>query len=334
MPKKITWLRLTEGSTVDVPAQEHAKFVLFKRGKVKTESDGAHPASHYAFVPDPDMPSTWKLRIDDASHVAAAAAALGPGYRGNKVQIPSGDIAAVRAKVRAAWHKFFPDRPDDEMPSGLKGKSAGGHPRGDMMEDHEKQLADLQKRLDTLKSQVTTMSSAIDAAGFKLDGEKLVEKTEDDIYKGVPEAIRKQMEADKAEREQLRKQLADAKDREETAVLKAQAGKLEKLSAKPEEVVDLLKKLDSEGRDSLMRILRSADELVGKGAEILQKGNGQDGEPAEDDPVAKVMVMVQELRKSNADMSDAQAKSEVFSKHPELYTAYRDATEVRVATRR
>jgi len=86
---------------------------------VATKSEGAagdFPASAYAYVPDPDKPSTWKLRLKaspnggyDVGIVGAAVAALGKGFRGNKVQIPAGALAAVRAKVRSAWVQLHPD---------------------------------------------------------------------------------------------------------------------------------------------------------------------------------------------------------------------------------
>lgn len=77
-------------------------------------------ASGWAYVPDPEKPSTWKLNISDARHVAAAVAALGKGFRGNKVSIPAEDLAAVKSKVRAAYSKFFPD---NDVPPVLKSVS-------------------------------------------------------------------------------------------------------------------------------------------------------------------------------------------------------------------
>lgn len=74
-------------------------------------------ASAYAYTPDKEKTSTWKLRIDDANHVRAAVAALGEGFRGNKVEIPSDDLASVKSKVRSAYRKFFPD---NETPEVLK----------------------------------------------------------------------------------------------------------------------------------------------------------------------------------------------------------------------
>lgn len=102
---------------------------LVRAAETKTEDGHAYPASAFAYVPDPESPSTWKLRLEnadgdlDATLVGAAAAALGPGYRGQTVDLPDGDRAAVVAKVRAAWTKLHPDAADDEMPDGIK-KSA------------------------------------------------------------------------------------------------------------------------------------------------------------------------------------------------------------------
>jgi hypothetical protein len=97
-------------------------------------------ARDYAYTPDKSKPSTWKLRLTtkpgadpDAGMVGAAAAALGPGYRGQKVDIPDADRSAVKARVRAAWKKANPDKLADDMPSGIKeakevaAESAGLH---------------------------------------------------------------------------------------------------------------------------------------------------------------------------------------------------------------
>lgn len=83
----------------------------------KKEGDETLSASAYAYVPDPEKSSTWKLRIDDANHTRAAVAALGEGFRGNKVQIPAEDLPAVKRKVKAAYKKFFPE---NEIPTILK----------------------------------------------------------------------------------------------------------------------------------------------------------------------------------------------------------------------
>lgn len=83
----------------------------------KKEGNEQLSASDFAYVPNPESVSTWKLRIDSASHVSAAVAALGKGFMGNKVQIPAKDLPAVKRKVAAAYRKFFPD---NELPPVLK----------------------------------------------------------------------------------------------------------------------------------------------------------------------------------------------------------------------
>lgn len=94
----------------------------------KKEGDaGNFPSSDYAYVPDPNKPSTWKLRLTatpggkpDSGIVGAAVAALGKGFRGNKVAIPAGDLAAVKAKVKSAWKTANPDKEDEDLPPVLK----------------------------------------------------------------------------------------------------------------------------------------------------------------------------------------------------------------------
>jgi hypothetical protein len=75
----------------------------------KKEGEETLRASSFAYVPDKDKPSTWKLRIDDATHVRSAVAALGKGFRGNKVEIPADEKDSVIRKVRKAYKKFYPE---------------------------------------------------------------------------------------------------------------------------------------------------------------------------------------------------------------------------------
>ena len=94
----------------------------------KSEGEaGDFPASDYAYVPDPEHPSTWKLRLTstpggsaDPTIVGAAVAALGPGFRGQKVEIPSSDLPGAKAKVRAAWLKAHPDAKPADVPEAIK----------------------------------------------------------------------------------------------------------------------------------------------------------------------------------------------------------------------
>ena len=100
---------------------------LVKAAPTKTEAGTAFPAEAYAYVPDPESPSTWKLRLwetpdsrETARQVGMAVAALGPGFRGNKVDIPAADLPKVKAKVRAAWAKANPGKDAKDAPTVLK----------------------------------------------------------------------------------------------------------------------------------------------------------------------------------------------------------------------
>lgn len=89
---------------------------VFAEAQCKTEGGVCYPAGDYAYVPDANAPSTWKLRLTEApgaeptaAQVGRAVAALGKGFRGNKVEIPADDLAAVKAKVKAAWKATHED---------------------------------------------------------------------------------------------------------------------------------------------------------------------------------------------------------------------------------
>ena len=79
----------------------------------KTEGGSEYNASAFAYVPDPGIPSTWKLRLEESpGHVTiaqlgrAAAAFSAGGFRGNRVEIPSADVAKAKARIRAAYRKM------------------------------------------------------------------------------------------------------------------------------------------------------------------------------------------------------------------------------------
>ena len=75
-------------------------------GAKVTNGDGLGPDA-FAVVGDPDKPSTWQLRIDDAEHISGAIQALSPaGFRGQKVELDSGTRAGAIRKIRAAINKL------------------------------------------------------------------------------------------------------------------------------------------------------------------------------------------------------------------------------------
>jgi len=93
---------------------------------MKTEDGVQYPQVAFAYAPDPDTPSGWKLRLWEdpekkvtRKQLGAAAAALSPGgFRGQKVQIPSTDLPAVKRRIRAEYRKL--DVADEEMSPWVK----------------------------------------------------------------------------------------------------------------------------------------------------------------------------------------------------------------------
>jgi hypothetical protein len=171
---------------------------LNKDGECQTQGGQCFPASDYAYVPDRTKPSTWKLRLTstpggkpDSGIVGAAAAALGPGFRGRKVQIPSSARGAVVSRVRAAWRAANPDRGAEDMPGALS--------KGDNM------------TLEELELQVTKQDETIaelHKRNASLDAENALviqmTKRERKLYASMEDAVRKEfMDADVQKRAQM-----------------------------------------------------------------------------------------------------------------------------------
>ncbi len=93
--------------------------------KVTKREDGIDfPAEAYAYVPDPEKPSEWKIRLwedmeqkETVAQIGRAMAAFSPGgFRGQKVEIPAEDKDKVKTKIVEAWKRVNPDRDVSEMP--------------------------------------------------------------------------------------------------------------------------------------------------------------------------------------------------------------------------
>jgi hypothetical protein len=107
------------------------------KAEMKTEGGVKYPASDFAYVPDVDKPSTWKLRMSEGqpgnitkAQLGRAAAAFSPGgFRGQKVEIPSGDVAKVKAKIRAEYSKLGVEV--DDIPPAIKERELMVYKSGD-----------------------------------------------------------------------------------------------------------------------------------------------------------------------------------------------------------
>jgi len=100
--------------------------IIKEQAAMKTEDGVKFPAAAFAYVPDAEKPSSWKLRLWEdpekkvtRAQLGRAAAALSPGgFRGQKVAIASVDLPAVKRKIRAEYRKL--DVEDEDIPRWVK----------------------------------------------------------------------------------------------------------------------------------------------------------------------------------------------------------------------
>lgn len=92
-------------ATPDEPMEPTAVIVL--EGKSDPDPD------LFAYVPDKDHPSTWKLPIPDLAHVADAITAIGPGLRGQKASIPKSDMPDVMTALKKRIMTLTADGSDE-----------------------------------------------------------------------------------------------------------------------------------------------------------------------------------------------------------------------------
>ena len=118
------------------------------KAEVKTEDGLEYPAAAFAYAPEADTPSGWKLRLwetpelkETRRQVGMAVAALGPGgFRGNRVQIPSDDLPGVKRRVLNAWLKVWPDKERGDAPRVLLSTTRVTHTAADRKETMTERL--------------------------------------------------------------------------------------------------------------------------------------------------------------------------------------------------
>lgn len=86
-------------------AYQRALYANVEEKASKTDGGAEYSAGAYLYTPDKEQPSTWKLRIEETpgkvtvAQLGRAAAALGPGFRGNRVQMPADARRAAAKKL-------------------------------------------------------------------------------------------------------------------------------------------------------------------------------------------------------------------------------------------
>jgi len=317
-----------------------------------TKSEGGRNffASDYAYVPDPQKPSTWKLRLTntpggapDPRIVGAAVAALGKGFRGQKVQLPAADRGRVRARVRAAWLKANPEKSREDLPNILKSDT------------EEKPMADEKTALEEevqkgeLEEEQTPKSEEVEKAKVSkqppMPSEEEEEEEEEKMKKAKMKkadeaseevtiskadyekqqkeiaAIRKEQAETKAELEAERKARANEK-----AIAKA-AEDYPNLPVKSDELGPMVQAvheaLTKEQAETFERILKAADEAIAatKAFEDAKGGSFQLSEAGS--AYARIKEIAKSIvEKSENGMTEAQAFVRATEENPRLYDEY------------
>jgi len=115
-----------------------AQDILAKQTKAVTKTDNGvkFTAAAYLYVPDPDKPSTWKLRIQETPgkvtvrQLGRAAAALSPkGYRGRRVSLPADDRRVCAKKLISKYRGL--NVSDVDIPDYLWGIAGMAKPKAE-----------------------------------------------------------------------------------------------------------------------------------------------------------------------------------------------------------
>jgi len=191
-------------SEENLMALENADAVAVAEAVTKREDGEDFPAEAFAYVPDREMPSTWKLRLWDSladketvAQVSRAVSALRPsGFRGNKVQIPREDMPAVKRKIAAAWRKVNgPDRP---VPDILK-ESAEFE-----MEDFEDDILEVIENLNIDLSAESDVEEAAEEVGEEIqDATEELEEAEMEASEEIVEEADEEENADEEQPEDV-----------------------------------------------------------------------------------------------------------------------------------
>jgi len=359
MPRRLKKLHITRVDRVDDPANPDARIVLFKSAifdKATKREDGQDfPPQAFAYVPDPESPSTWKLRLWDdlsqretAAQVGRAVAALGPaGFRGNRVQLPDADRPQVVAKIRAAWRRV--NDPDRDLPDvlkahdDLKGVTMPDEPTNTLnLDDADAVTAFLEGMMalrDEQPAAPEVTDEAIAEAIAEMDTEQLVaaskgrvapvveddtEPTVEDILKAadprVAELIRKGQENEV----RIAKMEAAARLDGFVAVAKSD---MPSLSETADEIGRLLADVatalgsdDHELVKTLTRVLKAASAQAEKADDVLMKSSGSNPVSA-DSAQGEIERRAADLAKSKG-ISMAQATRDVLTADPALLTRH------------
>lgn len=180
------------------------------------------------------------------------------------------------------------------------------------------EMAELEKKVKDLEAKT--------AAPPKEDDEE--------IWKGVPPAIRNRFDAIQRDRDEMEKKAKGEKDEREVQEWTQKVSKLKYVQAVPQHFGKVMKKVAEnapEEADEVLRILQHADDLIDKGAIFNEIGRTRKNHTEVGDAtnvVARVLALAGDYQQVDQKLSKAAAIEKVFKNKPDWYVPYKRETQI------
>jgi hypothetical protein len=189
----------------------------------------------------------------------------------------------------------------------------------------QEEMLALEKKVETLEVSVAKGGAAP------------VDSKSDEIWKGVPAAIRNRFDAMEKERDEWVNKAKEEKDRHDTHAWIEKCRKFQYLQITPEHFGKVMKSVaehDQTDAEEIERILERADDVIGKGtvfAELGRRNNGSNAHPADATNItARVENLAEDFMKLDKNLSKPDAITKVFNEHPDWHRAWRQEQTSRV----
>lgn len=297
MPQQLSDMTIDEISIVDDPANEQSRVLIVKAKSQFT------PCADCA---SPDKCAEMQKCAASMQKANSDTASKGQAMTGGNSVDP--DAAALAA---ASFQEFQMD---------IENLSKA-------LEDAEAKLGALEKRADEAEGKLKDAEDVIKAKDAEIETlKKSAEKpapepTEEEVYKSLPEAVRKQLDAAKEATEALAKMKAEAEQTE--AITKAKTFGV----GNADEVGPLLLRVQKgmtteQDAQVLEQLLKSVGELTKGSKVVLFKSLGSstatDGEPS-----ALLQAKADEIHKAaEGKLTKEQAYAKAVDENPGLYNDY------------
>lgn len=161
-------------------------------------------------------------------------------------------------------------------------------------------------------------------------------KDDEEIWKGVPPAIRNRMEAMKKERDEMAETAKREKEERENEHWINKSKEFKYLQVAPEHFGKVLRAINSDHPTEaaeIVRILGVADGLIEKGAIFAEFGkNNTNGSRVADatNVTARVEALAKDYMMLDKDLSESAAIAKVFREHPDWHAPYRREAAIKV----